>query len=100
MSKSKGCTNCPYKMMAEFKPPTIQELKEFAKEMGWDGFNAEDFLDRHSRVGWMDCHNRLIRDWKAEMRIWFRASIKRGEIKPNTNEKTFRERNEEDKQQH
>jgi hypothetical protein len=89
----KDCKNCPYKVMAEFKPPTIEELQAYAKQIGWTNFDAEYFFHKNSSVGWVDNRSIPYREWRGVVQIWFRAAMKRGEVK--LPEKSFKERYDE-----
>ncbi len=85
------CANCRWKLMAQFVPPTVQEVKDFARSIGWEEFDAQYFVDKQSTIGWIDNKGRQIKDWQALLRIWFRAAISRGEIKTTPKNKTFLE---------
>jgi hypothetical protein len=82
--------------MAQFVPPIVDEVRKYARSIGWEELDAQYFVDKMSAVGWVDKQNRQIKDWQAVIRLWFRAAINRGEIKGTSDTKTFRERQDEE----
>ena len=55
-----------------FKPPTIEEVKEYCKERN-NGVDAERFVDFYEAKGWMLGKNKM-KDWKAAVRTWERKN--------------------------
>ena len=51
-----------------FKPPTLEEVKEYCFERN-NGIDAQQFIDFYSSKGWMIGKNRM-KDWKAAVRTW------------------------------
>jgi hypothetical protein len=88
---AKNCKNCKFKLMATFVEPTLDELKAFAKQIGFNPFDAEYFIVKNRSVGWIDNQGRPYRDWKSVAQLWMRGAMSRGEILAD-NKKTFRER--------
>ena len=54
---------------ARFTPPTADEVKSYAIERGYTGFNAELFLAYYESNGWKVGRNPM-KDWKAAVRNW------------------------------
>lgn len=92
---SKNCKTCPYKLQAIFKEPNIEEIKLYAKEIGFTTLDCEYFFFKNHSVGWVDNRGIPYKKWKGVVQTWKKAAIHRGEIKPET--KTFKERFEENK---
>lgn len=51
-----------------FKPPTLDEVKEYCWERN-NGIDAQSFIDFYSSKGWMIGKNKM-KDWKAAVRTW------------------------------
>lgn len=52
-----------------FVPPTVDEVKAYAAEMGYAGFNAVKFHAHYESNGWKVSKNKM-KDWKASVRYW------------------------------
>lgn len=52
-----------------FTPPMADEVKAYAKEKGYVGFNADEFMAFYESNGWMVGRNHM-KDWKATVRYW------------------------------
>ena len=69
---------------ARFKPPTLGEVEEYAKEYAQQkglspaGFDAERFIDYYTANGWKVGRN-AMKDWKATVRDWVRRDCKPAE---------------------
>jgi len=94
---TKDCKNCPYKIQATFKKPTIAEIDAFAKEIGYQPFDAEQFFYYNDARGWQDNKGRPYKIWKSVVQTWRKAAERRGDIKPP--QKTFVERMRENEGQ-
>jgi hypothetical protein len=57
-----------------FKPPTLEEVREFCKERG-NSVDPETFLDHYEANGWYRGKTK-IKDWKACVRTWEKNSVK------------------------
>ncbi|MCD8207700.1 MAG: DUF6291 domain-containing protein, partial [Bacteroidales bacterium] len=66
-----------------FKPPTVDEVREYAAERGYT-VDAERFVDYYQTNGWMAGKNHM-KDWKAAVRNWDRNNKERQGMtaKPN-----------------
>lgn len=52
-----------------FIKPSIDEVKAYAKDMGYYGFNADRFIAYYESNGWKVGRNPM-KDWKAAVRNW------------------------------
>jgi hypothetical protein len=60
-------------MKRGFTAPTVAELAAYAKEIGYQGFNAQAFLDHYEMVGWVVGKARTpMVSWRAAVRTWQR----------------------------
>jgi hypothetical protein len=89
---AQDCKNCPYKLAAKFKKPTIEEIAAYAKEIGFP-LDAEYFFYKNDSIGWVDSKGRPYKNWKGVVQTWKKGAVRRGEIKEQT--KSFREKYEE-----
>lgn len=55
-----------------FAPPTLENVSEYCREMGYTHVDAERFIDYYASNGWMVGKNRM-KDWKAVVRNWDRS---------------------------
>lgn len=60
--------NSEVKPRSVFKPPTLEEVKEYCWERN-NGIDAQSFIDFYSSKGWMIGKNKM-KDWKAAIRTW------------------------------
>lgn len=66
-----------------FTPPTADEVKAYAAEKGYAGFNAERFVDYYESNGWKVGRN-TMKDWRAAVRGWAsREGSPQASTKPN-----------------
>lgn len=67
-----------------FRPPTIQEIEEYAHSKNYD-IDAMHFYKYYNDRAWMR-HNGLrmepIRNWKLSIIIWRNKDIQNGTFKP------------------
>ena len=56
---------------SRFTPPTLNELTDYAHEIGYDSLDAQYFLDYYESRGWMIGKNHM-KSWKAAVRTWKR----------------------------
>jgi hypothetical protein len=69
--------------MPRFVPPSIEELRAYAREIGFAGFDAQRFLDRYETVGWVVGRARTpMVSWKAAVRTWQRNQAEWGGPSP------------------
>lgn len=54
-----------------FAPPTLENVSEYCREMGYTNVDAARFIDFYTSNGWMVGKNRM-KDWKAAVRNWGR----------------------------
>lgn len=55
-----------------FTPPTRDEAREFAEELGMPASEGDAFVDHFSSNGWKVSGKAPMRDWRASMRNWRR----------------------------
>lgn len=58
----------------QFSPPTLDEVKSYCKENGYD-IDANYFFDHYSGNGWK-AGRVPMKDWKATVRNWYRRDQK------------------------
>ena len=51
-------------------PPTTQELKDYALQIGYDSFNPEAFLAYYSANDWKTANGNPITSWKKQVDLW------------------------------
>ena len=54
-----------------FAPPTLENVSEYCREMGYTNVDAARFIDFYTSNDWMVGKNRM-KDWKAAVRNWDR----------------------------
>lgn len=52
-----------------FEPPTLDEAKAYASEMGYQ-IDVDHFIDYYTANGWVQGRGKPIKDWKAALRNW------------------------------
>lgn len=66
-----------------FTPPTIQEVKEYFKEKGYNEYAAEKAFNYYSVNNWIDSKGNEIKSWKQKMiGVWFNDENKIETEKP------------------
>ena len=71
-----------------FIKPTLQEIEEYVKEMGWND-DPGAIYDHYEANGWKQSGGNGIKDWKAAVRNWHRRSGSFGQA-PQTRELSFK----------
>jgi len=66
-----------------FIKPTVQELKDYASEIGYTGFDAERFFDFYECKGWFVGKNKM-KDWRAAVRNWRKGDRQEKQQKQTT----------------
>jgi len=62
--------------MAKFEKPTVEQLREYGREIGFRGFDAERFYDHYEMIGWVVGKGRApMKDWRAAVRQWRRNQV-------------------------
>ena len=64
--------------MARFTPPTVETVAAYAGALGYTDFDAGEFVDYYSEVGWlvgktrkpMACWQAAVRQWQRRQREW------------------------------
>lgn len=66
-----------------FTPPTLQEVKEYFKEKGYNEESAEKAFNYYSVNNWIDSKGNEIKSWKQKMiGVWFNDENKIETEKP------------------
>lgn len=63
-----------------FRKPTVQEIADYAKELGYPNFDAQYFYDYWESIGWKRGKT-PIKDWKATLRNWLKRENPKKEKK-------------------
>jgi hypothetical protein len=59
--------------MSTFRRPTLAELAAYGVEIGFDGFDPEQFFDYYETIGWVVGKARKpMKNWQAAVRTWRR----------------------------
>lgn len=61
----------------KFVKPTLEQIKDYVKNMGYYGFDAERFLAYYESNGWRVGRNPM-KDWEAAIRNWHRKDKEEG----------------------
>lgn len=61
--------NSTRKSVARFTPPTIEDVKKYITENGYNLVDAETFHNHYEAIGWKVGKN-TMKDWKACVRGW------------------------------
>lgn len=77
--KPRGREDTAEEQTAEFTPPTKAEAEKYCKEMGYDHFDVEEFLDYNNGKNWI-INGDKVTDWKPLLRNWAKK-IKRDKEK-------------------
>lgn len=84
------CRSCPYKAMAKFKKPTIEEIAAYAKKIRYNSLDAADFYWYNEARGWVSNKGVPYKSWKGIIQTWFRMAKRRGDIQEQ--KESFKER--------
>lgn len=57
------------KSVARFTPPTLEEVKQYITENGYNLVNADSYYNHYEAIGWKVGKN-TMKDWKASVRGW------------------------------
>lgn len=72
----------------KFVPPTLDEVKAYIKEKGYD-FDAEEFLAHYEANGWVQGNDKkTIKSWKACCVTW-KKNCKRYDTKNSFHDKAY-----------
>jgi len=64
-----------------FTPPTLTEVEQYCKERH-NNVDAQRFIDYYTANGWVQGRGKPIKDWKACVRTWERATPKTHIVEP------------------
>ena len=68
-----------------FKPPTVEEVKEYCIERQ-NNIDAEYFVDFQEARGWVLSNGKKMKNWKATIRTWERNNYNRNHVNKNNKE--------------
>jgi len=80
-SKSKSKSKRQSKSIWRFTPPTLTEVEQYCKERH-NNVDAQRFIDYYTANGWVQGRGKPIKDWKACVRTWERATPKTHIVEP------------------
>lgn len=61
-----------------FRPPTLEELKEYMRQKKLSSFDPQEFIDFYESKGWMIGKNKMT-SWKSAAGRWERNNQNRNE---------------------
>lgn len=64
--------------MADFVPPTLEEVKAYAEHLGYYSLDAETFLDFYDTTDWHQNDGTPIRNWRRAVANWKKRDKERG----------------------
>lgn len=64
------------KKKSSFMPPTLEEVKLYFKEKGYNEDAAVRAFDYYTDGDWHDKNGSPVRNWKLKMHIWFKDGYK------------------------
>lgn len=74
----------PTKKRISFVPPSLEEVKAYALEIGAPEKEAVSFFDYFTSVDWVMSGGRKIKDWKSAFRHWMNNVDKFKKSSPST----------------
>ena len=74
----------PTKKRISFVPPSLEEVKAYALEIGAPEKEAVSFFDYFTSVDWVMSGGRKIKDWKSAFRHWMNNADKFKKSSPST----------------
>jgi len=78
--------------MTKFVKPTIEEIKEYAKEV-FPQLDIERFFDYYESCGWCVGRNKPMKNWQASVRLWKRNYEERfGKINVEKSKENWKEK--------
>ena len=61
----------------KFKPPTLEQVKKYFDEKGYDAQAAERAFLMYDANDWKDSHGNQVKNWKMKMvQVWFKPEHK------------------------
>lgn len=61
--------NSTRKSVTRFTPPTLEEVKQYITENGYNLVDADSYYNHYEAIGWKVGKN-TMKDWKASVRGW------------------------------
>ena len=61
----------PEKKKEEFTPPTLEEVKAYVREKGYN-LDVEKFHRYYTESNWRDARGKQVKNWKLKLMVWDR----------------------------
>lgn len=75
------CVDTPKKAKAKFVPPTLEEVKKYAKSRN-SNVDVKAFFDFYDVAHWVDSKGQPVKNWKQKFITWDNADKKNGRNNP------------------
>lgn len=72
----------PEKKKEEFTPPTLEEVREYVREKGYN-LDVDKFHRYYTESNWRDARGKQVKNWKLKLMVWDRPKFS----KPTDNSK-------------
>ena len=59
----------PEKKKEEFTPPTLEEVREYVREKGYN-LDVEKFHRYYTESNWRDARGKQVKNWKLKLMVW------------------------------
>lgn len=64
----------PEKKKEEFTPPTLEEVREYVQEKGYN-LDVEKFHRYYTESNWRDARGKRVKNWKLKLMVWDRPKF-------------------------
>lgn len=64
----------PEKKKEEFAPPTLEEVREYVREKGYN-LDVEKFHRYYTESKWKDARGKQVKNWKLKLMVWDRPKF-------------------------
>ena len=61
----------PEKKKEEFIPPTLEEVREYVREKGYN-LDVDKFHRYYTESNWRDARGKQVKNWKLKLMVWDR----------------------------
>lgn len=75
--QSKGKESKVNKSKGERNAPTLDDVRTYCKEKGYDNYNYEKFYNYYSSNGWTIKGNAPLINWKTKLDSWYKDDIEK-----------------------
>lgn len=59
----------PEKKKEEFTPPTLEEVREYVREKGYN-LDVDKFHRYYTESNWRDARGKQVKNWKLKLMVW------------------------------